>query len=328
MRFVAVINMFSKYQHVHCEIESVNVPSIGKSFYTLAKNNDKLILITGATGHQGGAAFHHLRERGFPVRALTRDPDKPNARAFIGHGVEVVRGDLDDPASLTRALDGVYGVYSVQNSRAGAEAEIRQGINLADAAKRSRISHFVYSSVASADQNTGIPHFDSKFRIEEHIRGTGLPYTILRPVFFMENWLSMKERIEGGTLAQPLNPDTRLQMISVDDIGWFVANAFEHSGKWRGRAADIAGDEMSMEQLAQAFGRAADRDVQYVQVPWNDFERQAGPEMTAMFRWFEDVGYHVDISALRQEHPGLTTFERWLNSKWRTPSSQTAKTSR
>ncbi len=293
----------------------------------MPKNNDKLILVTGATGHQGGAAFRHLRQKGFPVRALTRDPDKPNARALIGHGVEVLRGDLDDTASLTRALDGVYGVYSVQNSRAGAEAEIRQGINLADAAKKARISHFVYSSVGSADQNTGIPHFDSKFRIEEHIRGTGLPYTIFRPVFFMENWLLMKGSIEDGALAQPLNADTRLQMIAVDDIGWFVANAFERPGKWRGRAVDIAGDEMSMAQLAETFGRVSDRNVQYVQVPWNEFEQQAGPEMTVMFRWFQDVGYHVDISALRQEHPGLMNFERWLNSKWRAPSSQTAKSS-
>ncbi len=106
-------------------------------------------------------------------------------------GVDVIHGDLDDPASLTRALDGVYGVYSVQQSTAGAEAEIRQGINLADAANRSGISHLVYSSVASADQNTGIPHFDSKFRIEEHTRGTGIRYTIFRPVF-SSNWFGTK----------------------------------------------------------------------------------------------------------------------------------------
>jgi uncharacterized protein YbjT (DUF2867 family) len=278
----------------------------------------KLILVTGATGKQGGAVFRHLRKRNFPVRVLTRDPGKPEARALLGKGVEVVQGDLKDPASLTKALEDVYGVYSVQNSTEGAESEILQGINLADAANRSGVSHLVYSSVGSADQNTGIPHFESKFRIEEHIRGTGLRYTIFRPVFFMENWLARKKQIEEGKLALPLNPGTRLQMIAVDDIGAFVALAFEHPGHWEKRAVELAGDELSMTELARAFSRLAGRDIELVQVPWDQFKQQAGPEMTTMFRWFQDVGYHVDIAALRQEFPELTNLERWLNTNGRT----------
>src|SRR5260370_5921150 len=138
------------------------------------KNKENVILITGATGQQGGAALRHLREKGFPIRALARHPERPQARALVGHGTEVVRGDLTDPASLARAMDGVYGVYSVQTPmEEGVQSEIGQGINLADAAKRSRLSHLVYSSVGSADRRTGIPPFDSKFRIEEHIRGSG-----------------------------------------------------------------------------------------------------------------------------------------------------------
>src|SRR5215471_15585758 len=130
-------------------------------------NKNRIVLVTGATGHQGGAAVRHLRERGFPVRALTRDPEQPKARALLGHGTEVVRGDMEDEASLTRAMDGVYGVYSVQDwHQAAIDGEIRQGVRAANAAKRSNISLFVYSSVASADQRTGIPNFDSKFRIE------------------------------------------------------------------------------------------------------------------------------------------------------------------
>lgn len=282
----------------------------------MAKKNQKLILVTGATGKQGGAVFHHLRTRGFEVRILTRHPEKPETRALAGHAVDIVQGDLNDPASLTRALDDVYGVYSVQDWRDGAEAEIRQGINLADAANRAGVSHLVYSSVGSADQNTGIPHFDSKFRIEEHIRSTGIRYTIFRPVFFMENWLGGKEQIEQGTLALPLNPDTRFQMIAVDDIGAFVALAFEHAGHWEGRATDIAGDELSMTGIAQAFSTAIGREVRYRQIPWDEFEKKAGHEMTVMNRWFQDVGYHVDIGARRQELPSLTSFERWLNTKW------------
>jgi uncharacterized protein YbjT (DUF2867 family) len=281
-------------------------------------NKNKIVLVTGATGQQGGAAVRHLRERGFPVRAFTRDPEQPKARVLVGHGTEVVRGDMEDEASLTRAMDGVYGVYSVQNLQVGIEGEVRQGVRVANAAKRSAISQFVYSSVASADQRTGIPHFDSKFRIEETIRGTGMRYTIVRPVFFMENWLGMRQAIEGGAFSLPLDPATRLQMVAVDDIGGVVATALDRLGKWQDRAIELAGDELSMSELAQAFTRAIGREVRYVQIPWDEFEQQAGKELTLMYRWFQDTGYHVDIGAVRSEYPKLTTFERWMNSNWHT----------
>src|SRR5690349_11978525 len=129
----------------------------------MAKHTDKLILVTGATGQQGGAALRILREKGYPVRALTRHPDRPEAHSLVGHGTEIVGGDLNDMPSLVRAVDGCYGIFGVATPMdEGVEAEIRHGTNLTDAAKRSRVSHFVYSSVASADRNTGIPHFDSK----------------------------------------------------------------------------------------------------------------------------------------------------------------------
>jgi uncharacterized protein YbjT (DUF2867 family) len=282
-------------------------------------NKNKTAVVTGATGQQGGAAVRHLRQRGFPVRALTRDAEQPKARALVGHGTEVVRCDMEDEASLARAIDGAYGVYSVQNSQeAGVEGEIRQGVHVANTAKRSNVSLFIYSSVASADQRTGIPHFDSKFRIEETIRGTGMRYTIVRPVFFMENWLGMRQAIEGGALSLPLDPATRLQMVAVDDIGGVVATALERPGKWQDRVIEVAGDELSMSDLAQAFTRASGREVRYVQVAWDEFEQQAGKEMTLMYRWFQDTGYHVDIGAVRSEYPKLTTFDHWMNANWHT----------
>jgi uncharacterized protein YbjT (DUF2867 family) len=282
-------------------------------------NKNKIVLVTGATGHQGGAAVQHLRERGFPVRALTRDPEHPKARALVGHGTEVVRGDMEDEASLTRAMDGVYGVHSVQDwHEAGIESEIRQGTRVTNAAKRSNVSLFVYSSVASADQRTGVPHFDSKFRIEETIRATGMHYTILRPAFFMENWLGMRQAIEGGAFSLPLDPATRLQMVAVDDIGGVAAAAFERPGKWQDRSIELAGDELSMSELSQAFTRASGREVRYVQVPWDEFEQQAGKELTLMFRWFQDTGYHVNIGAVRSEYPKLKGFDSWMNSNWHT----------
>ena len=123
--------------------------------------------------------------------------------------------------------------------------------------------------------------------------------------------------MEQGMLTLPLKPDTRLQMIAVDDIGAFVAMAFEFPGRWQGRALDIAGDELSMNQITQALGRVLGEDLKYVQAPWDNFEQQAGQEMALMFKWFDNVGYHADISGLRQQHPSLMSFERWMQSKLR-----------
>ena len=282
----------------------------------MAKKANMTVLVTGATGHQGGAVLRHLREKRFPVRALTRDPAKESVRALVGQGTEVVRGDLDDRSSLARAMDDAQGVYSVQSSSNGAETEIRQGTLVADEAKRNDIRHFVYSSVASADQNTGIPHFDSKYKIEQHIRGTGMRYTIFRPAFFMENWLGMASQINQGTLALPLRPETRLQMIAVDDIGAFVAMSFERPGHWEGRTVELAGDELSMTELAAVFSRMAGREVVYQQTPWDEFEQKVGADHIKMYRWFDEVGYRVDIPNLRNEYGGLTFFETWVQSKW------------
>jgi uncharacterized protein YbjT (DUF2867 family) len=275
-------------------------------------NTKKLVLVTGATGTQGGAVVRHLNAKGFPVRALTRDPDSEGARKLRNEaGVEVARGDFDDKQSLLRALEDVYGVFSVQTPYGSSvEAEVRQGIAMIDAAHASEVDHFIYSSVGSADQKTGIPHFESKFKIEEHLRATGMHHTILRPVYFMENWLRMKDSIDGGVLRLPLTKETLLQQISADDIASWVLLAFEHPGKFQNRAIDIAGDELFIDQTAQTLL------AEYSQVPWEDFEKQVGEEMTIMFRWFQEVGYHADLTALREDFPDLMSLERWRNKYW------------
>jgi len=254
-----------------------------------------------------------LLERGFAVRVLTRDTQKPAAKELAGLGAEVVEGDLDDRASIERALEGVRGVFSVQQfAETGVEGEVRQGKALADAAKETGVEHFVYSSVGSAHKETGIPHFDSKWEVEEHARGIGLPCTVLRPVFFMQNWEWMREPILGGALPQPLDPEKPLQNVAVEDIGAFAALAFENPDQWIGREVDLAGDEMTMTDIAGAFSRVTGREVSYVQTPWDQFEEQMGEEFAVMYRWFDDVGYEADIGALRSEHPGLTSLEDYL----------------
>jgi uncharacterized protein YbjT (DUF2867 family) len=280
-----------------------------------SENKPRVILVTGATGKQGGATTDHLLKHGFSVRALTRDASKPAARALREKGAEVVEGDLDDRGSLDRALAGAYGAYSVQNFwETGFEREIAQGVRLADAARAAGVEHFVYSSVGSAHRHTGLSHFESKRKIEDHIRDIGLPYTIFRPVFFMDNWEGpyLRPGIVAGTLALPLDPDVTLQQVAVDDVGAFAALAFARRDAWLGREVDLAGDEPSMTETAATFGRVLGRPVAYQQVPWDDYRKAAGEEYHDMFRWFQEGGYEADIAALRREYAELTTFEEYL----------------
>ena len=282
---------------------------------TDSQNAERLIVVAGATGKQGGAVARSLLEGGFRVRALTRNPRKPEAQALADRGAEVVQGDMDERSSMERALEGAHGIFSVQNFwEAGYDVEVRQGKTVADAAKAAGVEHFVYSSVGSAHRQTGIPHFESKWEVENHVRQIGLPYTILRPTAFMQNWEWAREMILGGTLAQPFDPDKAFQQVAVEDIGAFAAIAFENPDRWIGREVDLAGDEQSMTEIADTFSRVTGREVSYYQVPWDRFEEQVGEENTLNSRWINDVGYEADIAALRQEYPELTSFERYLRS--------------
>jgi len=281
------------------------------------QRGDRPVLVTGATGHQGGAVARHLLERGFRVRGVTRDPNKAAARALAERGAEVVRGDMDDPRSLEPALRDAAGVFSVQNFwETGFEREIRQGIALADLAKAAGTGHFVYSSVGSAHRNTGLSHFESKWQIEEHIRASGLPHTVVRPVFFMDNWENpmLRDMVLSGVLAQPLSPDRPFQQVAVDDVGAFVAMIFENPDEWLGRSIDLAGDDRTISEVAETFGRVIGRPVRYVQLPWDQYREAAGEEYAHMYRWFEDVGYEADVPALRRVATQLTSFEQYLRA--------------
>jgi uncharacterized protein YbjT (DUF2867 family) len=264
----------------------------------------KIILVTGATGHQGGAVARELLARGHRVRAMTRKPESDKAKELGQLGAKLVFGDFEDEASITKALAGAWGAFSVQNTwEAGVEKEETQDKGFAKAARAAGVQHFVYTSVGSADRKTGIPHFDNKWRIEETVRSLGFPsHVVIRPVFFMENLLLpwFKPGIDGGKLAVGIQPQTVLQMIAVEDIGKYGRWVFENHERVHGRAIDIAGDARTMPETARIIGQAAGRTVEFVQVPIEEV-RKFSMDMAIMLEWFDRVGYDVDIPALARE---------------------------
>jgi len=278
-------------------------------------DTEKKIAITGATGQQGGAIARELLAKNHKVRAITRHPESPKAKELQKLGAEVVAGDLDDQASLERAVAGAWGLFAVQNTwEAGVEREEEQGKRLAEVARRVGVQHLVYSSVASAHRKTGIPHFDNKARVEERIRSLGFPsYVILRPVFFMENLTGpwFLPSIQKGHLAVGMQPGTVLQMIAVRDIGKYGLRAFEHATELNGRAIDIAGDQRTMPETAEILSGAIGQPVTFQQVPIAEV-RKASDDFAAMLEWFDRVGYDADIAGNAQEH-GIrpTTLAEW-----------------
>jgi uncharacterized protein YbjT (DUF2867 family) len=275
------------------------------------------ILVTGATGNQGGAVARELLSRGYPIRALTRNPQSSAANALARQGAEVVQGNLDDAASLEKAVRGSWGVFAVQNTwEAGVEKEEVQGKRLAEIAKKENVQHFVYSSVGSAHRRTGIPHFDNKWRIEEAVRGLGFPsYTIIRPVFFMENFISpwFKPGIDDGKLMVGIKPGTVLQMISVANIGRYGCWAFENHQNLNGHAIDIADDAQTMPDAAKIIGQASGKSVEFVSVPIQEV-RKFNEDFAIMFEWFDRVGYDADIEKIAKESDiRPVPFQEWAN---------------
>ncbi len=307
-------------------------------------NADKTVLITGATGQQGGAVIRHMLAKGWHLRALTRNSSGDTALNLARQGVELAQGDLDDPASLEDAAHGVYGIYSVQNFwKVGAQREVQQGKNLADVAKKAGVEHFVYSSVGGAERNSGIGHWATKWEIEQYIRQLGLPATMIRPAAFMDNY-NLEQTANGekltispfsaafmedyyleqteigilqGKFTDAVRADKPYQTIAVDDIGAFVALAFDRPKEFIGQALEIAGSELTNPQAAEVFSRVLGKSVEFQELPMPVVQSVLGEEYYQMYRWFNDVGFQANIAELRRRYPEvhLHTLEEWLRSE-------------
>ncbi len=275
--------------------------------------------MTGATGKQGGHLARDLIARGHSVRALARNPESPAAAALAELGASIVSGDFQDQGSLERAARGVDAVFAMSTPFGTDEkTETREGINVVRAAAAVGVKHLVYSSVAGADRATGIPHFDSKFEVEKEVRRCGVPFTIVAPVFFMDNFLAdyMVEGLAKGSISMAVPATRRLQQIAVVDIAQFAALVIERRASFLGKRIDIASDELTPTAVAAAITEASGRDIEYTAVSV-DSVRQWNDDLARMYEWFDRVGYDADVVGLRSLYPEVDwhRFTTWAREQ-------------
>lgn len=275
-----------------------------------------LVLVTGATGKQGGAVAKHLLAQGIEVRALTRNTSSAKAEKLRQAGAQLVQGDLNDRASLDRALSGVNAVFSVQDFWAkgvGYAGEVKQGLNLANAAQQAGVEHFVQSGMASATHIEGIEHFESKQAICAHVQAIGLPYTVVGTVYFMDNLLDPQR---GGamtfpTLSGTLKKDTKLHMLAVDDLGAIAAYIFTHRERYLGQHVDIASDCLTVGEMKQIYQFASGKKPKSWFLPaW--VLRLFSKDFAKQLAWQNDPGWSFPIAPSRAMYPALTSFEQFI----------------
>ncbi len=273
----------------------------------------KKVLVIGATGNQGGGLISHLlTSKKWHAVALTRDPDSPRARLLANRGVEVIKGDMDDSDSLRSAIRGSHGVFSVQNENT-LRNEIEQGRRVVEICVEERVNHLIYTASCGAKEpNRGVDYWDSKRLIIDAVRESGLPYTILRPVSFMENYISNKTALRQGKLTGLLTPDKELQVISGYDIGLYASQALERPGEFIDQEIDIASETLTMTKIAETLSRTLNSSISYTQTkiePRSDF----APGALAMNRWYQEFGYDENIDSLKAKWKINTlSFYEWL----------------
>ena len=274
------------------------------------------VVVTGSTGKQGGAVARGLLERGHKVRAITRDPNSSQAKLLAKAGAALVAAPLEDTAAIRKALEGATSLFAVTVPSGGTDSETRQGIAAADAAKAAEV-HLVFTSVGSANRQTGVPHFDSKYEVERHIAKAGVRATILAPVAFMENLNFVREQLAKGIYASALAPTRALAQIAVADIGAVAVRVLEDADRFTGKRFDLASDELTGNDAVAILLRVTSRSFTYFQVPLDVIRQRMGEDGAKMYEWLDRVGYTVDRAALRREFPDVAfhDFESWAKAQ-------------
>ncbi|MDP9410525.1 MAG: NmrA family NAD(P)-binding protein [Actinomycetota bacterium] len=254
------------------------------------------------------------------LRCARKKPPHAEPSTRENRGAELAEGHFDDAGSLEDAARGMDAVFVVATPfEAGPEAETRHGVAAADAARAAGVSHLVYSSVADADKRTGIPHFESKREVEDHIEWLGVPYTIVAPVYFMENLLAPWNlpELKESRLPMALSASRPLQQIALSDIAAFTAMVMEDREGFEDRRVNIASDELTGDEVAGVLSRVTGREIRYVELQLEQVRQAIGEDGALMFEWFDRVGYSADVGSLRREHPevGWHTFEEWAKQQ-------------
>lgn len=276
-------------------------------------SKQSVFLVLGATGQQGGAVVNSLLSRGMKVRALVRDSQSDAAKVLAEKGAELAVGDLCNKASLISAMDGVSGVFAMTHFIEGPEVEMRQGKTVADAANESGVQHLVFSSVACADAGTGIPHFESKWAVEQYIEQLGLPATVFRPAWFMDNFYTYFAPADNGTVIMPLPGSCSLDLVAVQDIGEMVAEALINPESYIGVSLDLASDTLTLKEAIEILSKRRGVVLQHVEVPVDDIISMLGESVAAMFRWQGEGGHPLNITELKKQYPfKLVSFEEFV----------------
>ncbi|WP_252701264.1 NmrA/HSCARG family protein [Natronosalvus vescus] len=276
------------------------------------------ILVIGSTGTQGGAVTRHLLERDVDVLALTRDSDQGEARELADQGAELVERTISSKNNVEALIEDADGVFLMTNFwEHGYDDEVEQGTNVVELAADVGVEHLVFSSVGGADRDTDIPHFDSKWEIERRIDELDVPATVVRPVFFAQNFEGFREAIEDGTLAMGLEPRTPLQVLDVEDLGAFVAEAFADPDRYIDEAFELAGDELTVRAMAVRFADALGSGVRAQHLSIDEVEEHQGEEYAVMFEWFNEYGYESPMDEIQAEHAvDFNRLEDYLVREW------------
>ncbi|XXX78296.1 NmrA/HSCARG family protein [Sorangium sp. So ce134] len=283
----------------------------------MTTEKERLVLVTGATGQQGGATARALLTRGARVRALVRNLGGEPAAALRRLGADVVGGDLGDRASLEAAARGADAVFSVQPSEGQpqygitSEDELRFGKNVADAARAAGVRHLVYTSMAGLVPGTGVGHFESKWQIEAYVRSLDVPFTILRPGAFFELLTQASLYSTPGAFTFFYPPEHRIPAIAADDIGAIAAAVIAAPENFVGRTLELAGDVLTGVEVAAALGRATGRPLAYATFPAEALRQS--PLFERIVEAAIKLRVDIDLAALRALHPGLKTLATWLD---------------
>ena len=285
------------------------------------------ILVVGATGMQGGGVARHLLKRGASkVRCMTRRPDSEPARLLQQQGATVVQADLDDPASIRRAVYGCHGVFGVTNFWEAYFREYDQGVDLIDAAAEAGVGHLVLSTLPSSRKISGgaidLPHFETKARMEEHARLRNVPFTFVHVAFYYENFLNyfppQRQSDHSYSFGFPLG-DACLGAVAAEDIGGVVTKIFESRAEFVHRTVEIIGDEMPSMEYAQIMSRILKRKINYSHIARETYASMGFPGARELADMFEFLRVYrpsrrSHIIRCRQLFASMERFETWLEN--------------